>query len=174
MGLGTSKWSWLGVKMEPLLWFDAWYQVRSSCALLLWKRLVPGEAYNMLLRKYVFPNFRGYPEDNILSRMVLLHTFQFCTSVYGRKVPQRWDRESWPHFMVSLLTSSDVLWLDSTWILKHIVFWELPYTILQLKTKISQPAANIDHYILRTVYNHMGNRLLYALRWENGGHSKTL
>ena len=135
---------------------------------------VTGDSYKRMLRYYLFPKLRNYPENMIFQQDGAPPHFALPVRAYlDVKVPNRWMGRAgpipWPARSPDLTPCDYFLW----GYLKDQVFDDLPNTIPQLKTKISQAIATITPATLQKVYKNLENRLAFVIR-QDGGHFEQL
>lgn len=135
---------------------------------------VTGQSYKRMLRYYVFPRLRNYPEDMIFQQDGAPPHYAVIVRQYlDQKLPNRWIGRAgpipWPPRSPDLTPCDYFLW----GYLKDFVYRELPTSIEELKNKIRQAIQTIDEDTLKKVYKNMENRLCFVLR-EGGGHFEHL
>ena len=134
---------------------------------------VTGSSYKRMLRYFLFPRLRDYPETIIFQQDgALPHYSNEVRSYLDRKLPGRWMGRSgpisWPSRSPDLTPCDYFLWGN----MKDKVYREPPQSIHDLKNKIRQACATISQDTLRKVYKNTKFRLSAVVR--EGGHFEHL
>lgn len=130
---------------------------------------VTGTTYKRMLRYFLFPKLRDYPEDMIFQQDGAPPHFAIEVRQYlDRKLPEHWMGRggsiSWPAYSPDLTPCDYFLW----GYIKDIVYRNPPRTISELKTKIGQAIRSINEDMLHRVFENMKTRLNFVIR-ERGG-----
>ena len=120
---------------------------------------VTGIAYKRMLRSFLSPRPKGYPEDTIFQQYSALPArYSEAREYLGRKLPNRWMEE--------VIQSSDLL------VHQILVFATYfygnrennPRKMAELKTKIHQKIQTIDQETLKNVFKNRTTRMNFVLR----------
>ena len=135
---------------------------------------VTGSTYKRMLRYFLFPKPRNYPETMIFQQDGAPPHYSLEVREYlNRKLPNQWMGRggpiSWPARSPDLTPCDYFLWSY----IKDKVYRDPPQTIEELKAKIRVAIRSINQETLQKVFRSMKTRLGFVVR-ERGGHFEHL